>query len=127
MQTKAPKMRFDVPVEPKAGKVGVFSVFLFGVISILAVFSAAYMWTDADIKLAGAIGVASIIIPTAVGYLVSEMRHQRSGAFWFVVTAAVLGGSLFALAFDEREDFRNRMDLIAPDATVPGAGSSTGG
>lgn len=115
------KERFDIPVEPKAGKVGVLSVFVFGVISILAVFVAAYMWTDADTKLAGAIGVASILIPTAVGYSVSEVRHQRSGALWFVLTAAILAGSLSAWSVGEREDFENRMDLIAPDADIPGA------
>lgn len=127
MQTKAPKMRYDVPVEPKAGKLGVFSVFLFGVVAIVAAFVAAYMWTDADAKLAGAIGVASILIPTGVGYLVSEVRHQRSGALWFVVTAAILAGALFAWALDEREAFENRMDLIAPDADIPGATPSTDG
>jgi len=122
--TKAPKARYDVPVEPKAGTFGVFSVFVFGVVSIVAVFAAAYMWTDADTKLAAAIGVSSIIIPTTVGYFVSEMRHQRSGAFWFVVAAAVLAGSVSAWAVAEREDFENRMDLIAPDADVPGASTS---
>ncbi len=120
------KERYDVPVEPKAGKVGVLSVFVFGVLSIVAVFVAAYMWTDADTKLAGAIGVASIIIPTAVGYFASEFRHQRSGALWFVITASLLAGGLAAWAIDEREDFDNRMDLIAPGAIssgtyVPGA------
>ncbi len=108
------KERYDIVVEPKAGKVGVVAVFLFGVLSILVVFVAAYMWTDADSKLAGAIGVASIAIPTTVGFFVSELRHQRAGAFWFVLTAAILAGSLGAWSMDEREDFENRMDLIAP-------------
>ncbi len=63
------KKRYDIPVEPKAGKVGVFAVFVFGVLSIVAVFVAAYMWTGADTKLAGAMGVASILIPTIIGSL----------------------------------------------------------
>ena len=37
--------RYDILVEPKAGKVGTLSVFFFGVLSILGVFVAAYMWT----------------------------------------------------------------------------------
>lgn len=110
------KARYDIPVEPKAGKVGTLSVFLFGVLSILGVFIAAYMWTDADTKLAGAIGVGSIIIPTAIGYLFSEARHQRAGALWFVLTAAVLAGGMGAWALNEREAFEDRMDLIAPEA-----------
>ena len=108
------KERYDIPVEPKAGKVGVLAVFLFGVFSILAVFVAAYMWTDADTKLAAAIGVASIFIPTVIGYSVSELRHQRAGALWFVLAAAVLAGSVSAWAVNEREAFEGRMDLIVP-------------
>ncbi len=119
------KERFDIPVEPKAGKVGVLSVFVFGVLSILAVFIAAYMWSDADTKLAGAIGVASILIPTGVGYGFSEIRHQRAGALSFVLTAALMAGSLSAWSYGEREDFENRMDLIAPDADIPGARPAT--
>lgn len=114
--SKVTKERYDIPVEPKAGKVGVLSVFLFGVLSILVVFAAAYMWTDADTKLAAAIGVASIIIPTTVGYFVSEVRHQRSGAFWFVITAAVLAGGMAAWAANEREAFEARMDLLSPES-----------
>ena len=108
------KERYDIPVEPKAGKVGVIAVFCFGVLSIVAVFVAAYMWTDADTKLAGAIGVASIFIPTVVGYSISELHHQRSGALWFVLTAAILAGGVSAWAVNEREAFEDRMDLIAP-------------
>jgi O-antigen/teichoic acid export membrane protein len=112
------KERYDIVVEPKAGKVGVVAVFLFGVLSILVVFVAAYMWTDADSKLAVAIGVASIAIPTTVGFFVSELHHQRAGAFWFVLAAAVLAGGLGAWSIDEREDFENRMNLIAPNAVA---------
>lgn len=115
------KTRYDVPIEPKAGKVGMLSVFVFGVLCILAVFVAAYMWTDADTKLAAAIGVASIIIPTTFGFFITELRHQRSGAFWFVMTAAILAGSMAAWSIDEREDFENRMDLIVPQAEIPEA------
>lgn len=122
--TKAPKVRYDVPIEPKAGGFGVAAVFVFGVVAILAMFVAAYIWTDADTKLAAAIGVASIIVPTTVGYFVSEVRHQRSGAFWFVVTAAAMAGALLAWSAAEREDFEYRMDLIAPDADIPGSDSS---
>ena len=114
--SKVTKDRYDIPVEPKAGKVGVLSVFLFGVFSIVVVFAAAYMWTDADTKLAAAIGVASIIIPTTVGYFVSEVHHQRSGAFWFVITAAVLAGGMGAWAANEREAFEDRMDLLSPES-----------
>ena len=110
------KDRYDIPVEPKAGKVGTLAVFCFGVFSILMVFAAAYMWTDADTQLAGAIGMASIAIPMTVGYFVSEIRHQRAGAFWFVITAAVLAGAVGAWAFNEREAFEARMDLMNPDA-----------
>lgn len=110
------KDRYDILVEPKAGKVGTLSVFFFGVLSILGVFVAAYMWTDSDTKLAGALGVASIIIPTTVGYFFSEVRHQRAGALWFVLTAAVLAGGMGAWAFNERDAFEARMDLIAPQA-----------
>ena len=84
------KKRYDIPVEPKAGKVGVFAVFVFGVLSIVAVFVAAYMWTGADTKLAGAMGVASILIPTIIG-----LRGQRATppTLWrFVVRAH--GGDL---------------------------------
>jgi len=63
-------------------------------------------------------GVASIAIPTTVGFFVSELHHQRAGAFWFVLAAAVLAGSLGAWSIDEREDFENRMNLIAPDAVA---------
>ena len=108
------KERYDIPVEPKAGKVGVTAVFFFGVACIVAVFVAAYMWTDADTKLAGAIGIASIFVPTGVGYFFSEVRHQRAGALWFVLTAAVLVGGVSAWSVNEREDFEDRMDLIAP-------------
>ena len=114
--SKVTKERYDIPVEPKAGKVGVMSVFLFGVLSILVVFVAAYMWTDADTKLAGAIGVASLMIPTTVGYFVSEVHHQRSGAFWFVITAAVLAGSMGAWSWNEREAFEERRDLLSPES-----------
>ncbi|MFT5267437.1 MAG: hypothetical protein ACI88C_000862 [Acidimicrobiales bacterium] len=110
------KERYDIPVEPKAGKVGTLAVFLFGVLSILAVFIAAYMWTDADTKLAGAVGVASIVIPSTIGYFFSEVRHQRSGALWFVLSAAVLAGAMGAWALNEREAFEDRRDLIAPEA-----------
>ena len=113
------KNRYDLVVEPKAGKVGVLAVFFFGVFSILVVFMAAYMWTDADIKLAGAIGVASILIPTSIGYLISEVRHQRAGAFWFLMVAAIMAGSLGAWAIGEREAFQDRMDLIAPGIKTP--------
>ena len=109
------KDRYDLVDEPKAGKVGVAAVFVFGVLAILMVFVAAYMWTDADTKLAGAIGVASVLVPTGIGYFMSEVRHQRSGALWFVLTAAVMIGGLGAWAIGEREDFQNRMDLIAPE------------
>ena len=114
------KERYDIPVEPKAGKVGVFAVFVFGVLWIVAVFVAAYMWTDADTKLAGAIGVASILIPTIIGYSVSELRHQRSGALWFVLTAAILVGSLSAWAMNEQDAFADRMNLIAPGTQTSG-------
>ena len=115
---KEEKERYDIVVEPKAGKVGVVAVFLFGVLSIIVVFGAAYMWTDADYKLGAAIGVASIAIPTTVGFFVSEFRHQRAGALWFVLTAVVLAGGLGAWAIDERDDFDDRMDLIAPGIVV---------
>ena len=110
-------MQFDPlnpPVEPKAGKFGVAAVVVFGVLSIIVCFGAAYLWTDGDEQLAGAIGMASIIIPVTVGYFVSELRHQRAGAFWFVITAAVLAGSLAAWSYEERDDFELRRDLIAP-------------
>ena len=116
--SKVTKERYDIPVEPKAGKVGVLSVFLFGVLSVLVVFVAAYMWTDADTKLAGALGVASLLIPTTVGYSVSEIFHQRAGAFWFVITAAMLAGGMGAWAVNEQPDFDDRMDLLSPDSAA---------
>jgi len=109
------KARYDLVVEPKAGKVGVVSVFCFGVLSILAVFVAAYMWTDGDFQLAGAIGVASIAIPVTVGYFVSEVVHQRAGAFWFVIVAAMLAGGMGAWAFAENDAFQDRMDMLDPE------------
>ncbi len=123
MATERKKERYDLVDEPKAGKVGVIAVFMFGVLSILMVFVAAYMWTDADTKLAGAIGVASILIPTGIGYFISEARHQRAGALWFVLTAAVIIGGLGAWSIGEREDFRDRMDLIAPGTSTSSANS----
>lgn len=123
---KPERARYDIPVEPKAGAVGAIAVFAFGVLWILMAFASAYMWTDADAQLAAAIGVAAIVLPMTVGFFMSELRHQRSGAFWFVLTAAVLTGALGAWAFDERDDFQNRMDLIAPDADIPGLDPSEG-
>jgi len=108
------KARYDIPVEPKAGKVGTISVVVFGVVAILAVFVAAYMWTVADTRLAAAIGVASIAIPVTVGYFVSEFVHQRAGALWFVVAAAMMIGGFGGWAYLENDAFQDRMDLIAP-------------
>mgnify|MGYP000019659555 FL=1 len=114
---KMNKGRYDIPIEPKAGKVGVLCVVLFGVLSNLMVFVAEYMWIDADTKLAGAIGMSSIMIPVAVGTFFSMVRHQRSGAIWFVLTAALLAGGMGAWAFNESEAFEARMNLIAPGVT----------
>ena len=118
------KERYDIPVEPKAGAFGVCAVFVFGVVYILVAFAAAYVWTDADTKLAAAIGVAAIAVPVTVGFLVSELHHQRSGAFFFVLTAAICAGGLGAWAVAEQDNFQNRMNMIAPDADIPGAAAS---
>ena len=109
------------PPGPKAGKFGVGCVFAFGVLSILCCFVAAYMWTNGDERLAGAIGVASIAIPVTIGFFVAEARHQRSGAFWFVVAAATMSGALAGWAYLERDDFELRQDLIAPGMQVEAA------
>ena len=101
-------------IEPKAGKLGVSAIMLYGVAAILISFVAAYFWTDGDERLAAAIGVASIAIPVTAGFFVSELWNQRAGALAFVVTAAVLAGTLSAWAYDERGDYENRRDLIAP-------------
>lgn len=117
MQNWVAMIEFDPlnpPPGPKAGKFGVGCVFVFGVLSILVCFAAAYIWSSGDDKLAGAIGIASIAIPVTVGFFVAEVRHQRSGAFWFVITAATMAGALASWVYLEREDFQLRQDLIAP-------------
>lgn len=125
MTTTTTRERYDIPVEPKAGKVGVAAVFVFGVLTIVAVWTAAYLWTNGDSKLAAAIGIASVMIPTIAGYMVSEARHQRSGAIWFVVVAAIMVGSFSAWSLGERDDYDNRVHLIAPDADIPGGSGAT--
>ncbi len=114
------KARYDVPIEPKAGGVGTISVVFFGVLYIVIAFDALYQFFDADFPLAAATAVGAIVVPMTVGFSVSELVHQRAGAFWFVLTAAILTGALGAWALAENEDFENHMDLIAPEATIPG-------
>lgn len=103
------------PVEPKAGRLGVSAIVFYGVAAILMCFVAAYMWSDGDERLAAAIGVASIMIPVTVGFFVAELWHQRAGALAFVIVAALMAGALGAWSWDERDDFENRRDLIAPN------------
>ena len=114
------KARYDIPIEPKAGGLGTVSVVVFGVLYIVVAFAALYQQFDADFPLAAAAAIASIVVPMTVGFFVSELVHQRAGALWFVLTAAVLTGALGAWALAENEDFENRMDLIAPEADIPG-------
>lgn len=108
------KIPYDIPVEPKAGAFGTAAVVAFGVVSILVVYAAAYMWTDTDTKLAAAIAVASILIPTSVGYFATEAIHQRAGAWSFVLAAAVLSGAVGAWAVQERDDFDARQRIFRP-------------
>lgn len=111
-------MRYDLVVEPKAGKFGAFAVFFFGVLYILVAFGALYMWFDADFALAAAVAIAAITVPMIVGFAITELVHQRAGALAFVLTAAALTGALGAWAIAENDDFQDRMDLISPGRTV---------
>jgi len=110
--------RHDIPVEPKAGKVGTISVVVFAVLYILVAFAALYMYFDADFGLAAATAIASIIVPITVGFFVTEIVHQRAGALCFVLTAAVLTGAISAWALGEAENFEDRREWIAPDVEL---------
>jgi len=118
------KERYDIPVEPKAGAVGTIAVFVFGVLWILVAFAAAYLWTDADSRLAGAIGVAAIALPVTVGFFMTEVRHQRSGARWFVISAALLIGATAAWTVAEEDDFQKRRAIL--ELPVEGADEDAG-
>lgn len=115
-------MRYDIPVEPKAGAFGATAVVLFGALYIVIAFAALYMWLDADAQLAAALAVASIVIPMTPGFFVSELVHQRAGALCFVLVAAGLTGAIAAWAVAEQEDFQERQeayDLVAVTESAP--------
>ena len=112
------KLRYDLVVEPKAGAFGTVSVVFFGVLYIVAVFAVLFMQFDGDFALAAAWSIASIVIPMTVGFFVSEWIHQRAGALWFVLTAAILTGALGAWAIAGADEFNERMDVFEPAAVV---------
>lgn len=100
--------------EPKAGSFGVVAVVFYGLLCIIAVFIAAFFWLDGDGQLAAALGIGSLAIPVTFGFFIAEFRHQRAGAWAFVIAAAVVAGSAGASAWYEREDYEARRDFIAP-------------
>lgn len=104
----------NASTERRAGVFGYITVAVFGVATILVAFAAAWYWSDGDRGLSAAIGVASICVPIAIGFLAAEWKHQRAGAIAFVVAAGLFSGAVGAYAAQERDAFNERK-LVVPD------------
>jgi hypothetical protein len=101
-------------VGPRAGKLGVSAIVVYGLVTVVVVFIAAYFWSDGDEALSGIIGIASIGIPVGIGFFFAEAKSQRAGAIAFVLTAAILSGAVGAYAYMERDDYEMRRDQLRP-------------
>jgi cellobiose-specific phosphotransferase system component IIC len=108
----------------KAGAFGYFTCFVFGVLTILVSFLAAYFWSDGDRVLSAAIGVGSIVIPVVFGFVAAELKHQRAGAIAFVVAAGLFCGAVGAFAAQERDAYEDRR-LVVPDLPEDAASIAT--
>ena len=102
------------PTARRAGVFGYITVAIFGAATILVTFAAAWYWSDGDRVLSAAIGVASICVPIAFGFVTAEWKHQRAGAIAFVVAAGLFSGAVGAYAAQERDAFNERR-LVVPD------------
>lgn len=105
---------YDASPRRRAGVFGYITVGLFGAATIFVAFAAAWYWSDGDRGLSAAIGVASIAVPIAFGFMTAEWKHQRAGAIAFVVTAGLFCGAVGAYAAQERDAYNERR-LIVPD------------
>lgn len=104
---------YTPPPEPKAGKIGIFSIVFYGLLGVVAVFLAALFWLD-DGTLAAAVAVGSLVVPVTVGFFVAELTHQRAGTLAFVLTAALVAGAAGSYALAERDDWVNERNFVVP-------------
>jgi hypothetical protein len=101
-------------VGPRAGKLGVAAIILYGIFVLVATFVATYFWSDSDETLSAIVAVASIGAPVIIGFLFAETKSQRAGAIAFVVAAALLSGGAGAYAYQERDAYEERRDNRLP-------------
>ena len=102
-------------VGPRAGALGIASIVLYGILTVVAVFVAAYLWSDGDESLAGIIAVSSLMVPVAIGFFFAETKSQRAGAIAFVAAAALFSGAVAAYAYQERDAYEERRDERLPE------------
>lgn len=114
----------EVSDEPRAGALGVITCIIFGALTVLTAFVAAWFWSDGDRALSAAISVSSISVPIIAGFLFTEWKHQRAGAIAFVIAAGLFSGAVGAYASQERDDYEARRDfgkLVVPIEDSSGA------